>query len=153
VINDFFIIVGGVNIVKVLLPVDGSENSLRAAEFLAQWMQRESAIETTIIAVANIGREYLEMLGMEDRYEEILNKELQPILEKAKKVFEARGLRVETIIGDGEPAEIIAKVVKEGDFDHVVMGRRGMGGIKVLLLGSVTQKVLQLVDCPVTLIK
>jgi len=73
--------------VKVLLPVDGSENSLRAAEFLAQWMQRESAIETTIIAVANIGREYLEMLGMEDRYEEILNKELQPILEKAKKVF------------------------------------------------------------------
>jgi len=60
VINAFyFYIVGGVNIVKVLLPVDGLENSLRAAEFLARWMQRESVIETTVIAVANIGREYL----------------------------------------------------------------------------------------------
>jgi len=52
-----------------------------------------------------------------------------------------------------EIAEEIAENVREGDFDHVIMGRSGRGKLEVLFMGSVTQKVISLVDVPVTIVK
>lgn len=138
---------------KVLLPVDGSDNALRAAEYLARWMQRDDTIRTTLISVANIGRQYMEMLGREEEYLNIVSREVQPILDAAEKVFSKCGLEVDTRVGDGNPGEVIAAVAQEEGFEHIVMGRRGLGALEGIFLGSVSQKVLNLVDCPVTLIK
>jgi len=138
---------------KVLLPVDGSDNALRAAEYLAEWMQRDGTIHTTLISVANIGRQYLEMLGREEEYLNIVSREVQPLLDAAVKKFSKLGLEVATRVGDGNPAEVIASVARDENYDHIVMGRRGLGALEGMFLGSVSQKVLHLVDCPVTLIK
>jgi len=51
------------------------------------------------------------------------------------------------------PAELIAKVAGAGGVEGIVMGTRGMGPIKSLVLGSVATKVIHLVEFPVTLVK
>ena len=53
----------------------------------------------------------------------------------------------------GAPAETIDRIAREDKFDHVVMGTRGLGSIRGLLVGSVATQVLHLVHVPVTLVK
>lgn len=50
----------------------------------------------------------------------------------------------ETVLEHGDPAKIILKVADKEDADLIVLGRRGLGGIRQLLTGSVTDKVMQL---------
>jgi nucleotide-binding universal stress UspA family protein len=49
----------------------------------------------------------------------------------------------------GGPAHDIANVARDHDADVIVVGTRGMGVIAGLLLGSVTQRLLQIAPCPV----
>ena len=58
-----------------------------------------------------------------------------------------------TLARTGQPAEMIAQVAREEDVGHIVIGTRGLGGVKGLLLGSVANQVIQLADIPITLIK
>ncbi len=53
----------------------------------------------------------------------------------------------------GAPAETIDRIAREEKFDHVVMGTRGLGSMRGLIGGSVTNQVLHLVNVPVTLVK
>jgi nucleotide-binding universal stress UspA family protein len=55
---------------------------------------------------------------------------------------------VRTVIEDGDPADRILEVAEREKADLIVMGRRGLGDLKGLLLGSVTHKVAQLSKCP-----
>ena len=49
---------------------------------------------------------------------------------------------------------MIHRIAGEEKADHIIMGTRGLGGIRGLLLGSVSTQVLHLVgDVPVTLVK
>jgi nucleotide-binding universal stress UspA family protein len=59
----------------------------------------------------------------------------------------------ETEILSGDPAETILRVVDTFDIDIVIMGTRGQGGIKSLLLGSQSHKVLSAAPCPVMLVR
>jgi nucleotide-binding universal stress UspA family protein len=55
---------------------------------------------------------------------------------------------VEVLCEVGDPAEIIVSMAHAYPVDLVVLGRRGMGRLAGLLLGSVSQKVVQLVGAP-----
>lgn len=50
----------------------------------------------------------------------------------------------ETILEHGDPARIILNIADKENADLIVLGRRGLGGIRQLLMGSVTDKVMQL---------
>jgi nucleotide-binding universal stress UspA family protein len=53
----------------------------------------------------------------------------------------------------GPAAEIIARVAREQGCDGIVMGSRGLGAVSSVLLGSVSSRVLEITDLPVTLLK
>jgi nucleotide-binding universal stress UspA family protein len=53
----------------------------------------------------------------------------------------------------GRPAERIVKVARERRSGQIVMGMRGLGAIARIVIGSVSMKVVQLADVPVTLVK
>lgn len=53
----------------------------------------------------------------------------------------------------GAPAAAIDRAAREENVDHIIVGTRGLGGVRGLLVGSVATKVLHLVDVPVALVK
>ena len=65
-------------------------------------------------------------------------KELQPSLEG------------EALAVKGQPADVL--LAQAADAEFIVVGRRGLGGFKTLLLGSVSQQVVQHATCPVVVV-
>lgn len=55
----------------------------------------------------------------------------------------------ETTVADGDPADDILQSAKLNDADLIVMGRRGLGSVASLFLGSVSQKVSHGAECSV----
>ncbi len=62
------------------------------------------------------------------------------------------GLRVKTVVKSGDPATCIIEEAQERHVDMIVISTHGRSGFSKWLLGSVTQKVLSTMPCPVTVI-
>lgn len=78
----------------------------------------------------------------------------QQILDSAKLTAERNGVKsVSTLLVDGDPANQILHCIDEHDIDCVVMGSRGLGNIKSLLLGSVSHKVANKAPCTCIAVK
>ena len=80
--------------------------------------------------------------------------------EKAEQVLESTTKEIgdipagcETDILSGDPAEAILRSVETFNIDLIVMGTRGQGDIKSLLLGSQSHKVVSTAPCPVMLVR
>jgi nucleotide-binding universal stress UspA family protein len=67
----------------------------------------------------------------------------------------ARGMPVTTKRVEGGPAAVIAREAETGNYDLIMMGRRGPGleDETAEFLGSVTERVLRRVACPVLVVK
>ncbi|MGQ9552038.1 MAG: universal stress protein [Candidatus Bathycorpusculaceae bacterium] len=75
------------------------------------------------------------------------------ILADGEKMVKAEGVYVETSLIKGHAVEQIVKACREGKFDLVVMGARGLSRIKEMLLGSVSDGVTRHAYCPVLVVK
>ena len=64
---------------------------------------------------------------------------------------EAREVEIETIAVQGQPARALVEVAKGADL--LVVGSRGLGGFRELLLGSVSQQCAQHATCPVVIVR
>ena len=67
--------------------------------------------------------------------------------------FRSEKIKVSTIFKEGHPADTIAQVAADEKFDMVVIGSRGLGGLKKLFLGSVSNAVTQEVKTSVLVVK
>jgi len=61
--------------------------------------------------------------------------------------------KITTFIANGKPAEEIIKFAEEQDADVIVTGRRGIGSLKGLLMGSTSTKVAQMATCTCITVK
>ncbi|MEJ2126446.1 MAG: universal stress protein [Candidatus Bathyarchaeota archaeon] len=77
----------------------------------------------------------------------------EEILAEGKKVVRSEEVPVESIIKEGHIVEEILKTAKEGNYDLIVMGARGISKIKEILLGSVSYGVTSHAPCPVLIVK
>jgi nucleotide-binding universal stress UspA family protein len=72
----------------------------------------------------------------------------QHILSSARATAEEKGVsNIATVIGDGDPAARILACAKQEKADCIIMGSRGLSGIKALLEGSVPRKVSNRAEC------
>jgi len=60
---------------------------------------------------------------------------------------------IEARVVDGDPARVILQCAEEEQADLIVIGSRGVGDLKSLLLGSVSHKVIELATCPCVVVK
>jgi len=60
---------------------------------------------------------------------------------------------VECVVGNGDPAEEILNQAEKAKADLIVTGRRGLGGLASMLLGSVSHKVSQNAPCTCMTVK
>jgi nucleotide-binding universal stress UspA family protein len=76
------------------------------------------------------------------------------ILDAVKFRAEQRGVKaVELLLEHGDPADQIVRAAERHGAELIVMGRRGLGDLQGLLLGSVSHKVCQLADCACLTVK
>jgi hypothetical protein len=85
--------------------------------------------------------------------EQELSKNTRKLLEKVKHRIEKENIECETIVRiDEQPHEPIVQEAKKRNVDLIVMGTRGMSGLKRVLMGSVAQKVIGYAPCPVMVV-
>ena len=133
---------------RILVPIDGSEYAYKALDWALNLAEKDSAdieLLTVIPAVpAFVGPSEKEV---QERAEAMLKETLN----KTKTI--KPNLEISTKILVGRPANKIVEASKEGNFDLIVMGSRGLGGITEFLLGSVADRVADLAQCPVVIVK
>ncbi|MEO6959266.1 MAG: universal stress protein [Burkholderiaceae bacterium] len=138
----------------ILVPVDGSDCSTRAMKFAIEVAKGHDDIVLHLLTVqapiisGNVKR-FISTEAIHSYYQEEGKKALIP----AKSLLDEAGITCEGIIEVGPAARTIAEFVKKNHCDLVVMGTRGLGAVANLVLGSITTKVLHLVEVPVTLVK
>lgn len=138
---------------KVLVAVDGSKISARVAHYAAH-LKKTSSAYITIISVS-LGNPETSDYGLVDP-DFVSESDLasQNALSQTLEIFSQEGLAPdETVKGYGDPAVVITDLAKKDGYSLIIMGSRGLSGVKGVLLGSVSQKVLQIASCPVTIVK
>jgi len=139
---------------KILVPVDGSENATRALKFAIHLATENPSVELFILNIQlPIQSGLVHQFISNELIEKYHASEGGKILEPARELAKAGGVKVTSKIAVGPIGETIADYVAREKCDHVVMGTRGMGGLVNLAIGSVASKVIHIVDVPVTVIK
>ena len=136
---------------KILVALDGSENSRKALETAVRIAQEFDG-KLTLIHVYSIG-------GLADSpkplhgFIEAIRKVGAGILEEEEKKVKVKGVQVETLLREGHVVEEIVKACREGEFDLVVIGARGLSKMKAMVLGSVSDGVTRHAYCAVLVVK
>jgi len=140
---------------RILLPVDGSEASLRAVDqVLKKAGLTKEPMEIHLLNVQLALRQGVTAFVSQRQIEGYHHDEGVKELERARAKLDAAKLPYQFHIGVGEdPAQVIARYARDKKCDQVVMGTRGLGSVAGVLLGSVTTKVLHLLDVPILLVK
>jgi nucleotide-binding universal stress UspA family protein len=141
---------------KILIPVDGSPASLRAVDFALEMAARSPGTSLVLLHVSNIPA--IDLAGAFDEtatdwIQEAASQASAKALKGAIAKCRSANYVFETLTSSGQTAETIAEVARKEGVGHIVMGTRGLGGIKGLLLGSVATQVIHLAEVPITLIK
>ena len=132
---------------KVLVPTDGSESSMKAVRMALDMAKHEGAKITLMSVAFHATRDFDEMPpNIQDK----LDVAARNALNKAKAVFEAEGIPVESDLEAGYvPANNIVEKAREGKYDKVVMGSTGTSALKEVLIGSTAAKVSAHAPCTV----
>ncbi|GGI12649.1 universal stress protein [Gottfriedia solisilvae] len=139
---------------RFLVPVDGSEHSkhaLKSAKRLAQNMGINARI--TLLHIIPSNNINTVAFGVDIDIEQLQVEEVRRILDESAQVLSGSSIQYDSEYHIGDPAEMICKKAKEGDYDIIVMGSRGLSLFSELLLGSVSHKVVQHANCAVMIVK
>ena len=140
---------------RILLPVDGSEAALRAVDHVLKKVGLfKEPSEVHLLNVQLALRQGVTEFVSQKQLDSYHHDEGIKDLASARAKLDAAKLPYQFHIGVGEePAAVIAHYAQDKKCDQVVMGTRGLGSVAGILLGSVTIKVIHLVDIPVLLVK
>ena len=137
---------------RILVPYDGSEQAQQAVSQAAHIARMQGAA-LMLLAVVDLNAEAaFERVSMGDYVPADLKegayRELTKILHEIPE-----GIRVNSMVEIGSPAEVIVETADDEGYDLIVMGSRGLGRWEGFLMGSVSQYVLQHVHCPVMVVR
>jgi nucleotide-binding universal stress UspA family protein len=145
---------------KILLATDGSANSRRALAFAVEMASRYDSELYVLHVIPNmeIPLEVIEYLSAEDIDDSpasfYLEKIGQKIIQQSENECKITGCEnVRTIVLRGDPADMIIEVAKDKQIDIIIVGSRGLRGIKGRLLGSVSRKVSHASECSCLIVK
>jgi nucleotide-binding universal stress UspA family protein len=138
---------------KLLVPVDGSENSLRALDHAIYLAKKAGANITAMNVIENPPTVYVESQKLLNDLLANFRAESAKILDKCRQIAEKSDVRIETVIGEGDAASNIVGYAQKEDFDTIIIGRRGLGRFKEMVLGSISNKVLHHAKCTVMIVK
>lgn len=143
---------------KVLLALDNSKNSLKAVRYVAKTLKPDSMVTMLTVLpdpTAACGLDGPSLIPIFKKniktfctIEDAKKAAMQGFLDEAKKRlveagFSPKNISVRIRKKKAGIARDILKEAKAGKYDTVVMGRRGLTGVKQFVAGSVTNKTFQ----------
>ncbi len=151
---------------RILVPMDHSKHSQRAFDVAIQIAKKFGA-KITLIHVYSVSitpvvvpepstltvgipisrPEYV------SQWTEAARETGSRILAEAENKARAEKVDVDSILIEGHAVQEIVRASKEGNFNLIVMGARGVSHVREMLLGSVTDGVMHHATCPVLVLR
>lgn len=138
---------------RILVPVDGSDHSHRALETALFLSEKLGAKVTAIHVMEEIPVSYIVSEKLLRETVDAYKRENQLTLSKCSEIATKKGLTIKTKLLQGNAGSTILDFCEKEKYDIIIMGSRGMGKFKELVLGSVSSKVLHHSSCHVLIIR
>lgn len=140
---------------KVLLPVDGSDLALDAVRYALTLREQGLKLEFVLANVQEGTHLYEVVLAP---VAQVLEGDIGAAagdhsLQSAQALLKAAGAPFESEVATGGAAPMLIEIAERHGCDAIIMGARGMGGLRGALLGSVSQDLLHRASLPVTIVK
>ena len=139
----------------IIVAVDGSEESDRAVDWAARLAQCDDVPLTVVHVMSRSAsdrvpkdlEEYARIEHVQVTERDLLRRAADKIVDRAAtRAQEAGAPKVDTTVLTGEPARMITAVARDLGANLVVMGCRGLSNVPGMMLGSVSHRMLHLMD-------
>ncbi len=138
---------------KILLATDGSENAIRAGDAAISLAQGLSLPSITIVHIVTTPPSESRMVQAKFDVHSLLETESRKRISRTLADCDNAGITYTLKVAIGDPVEEILTLVRNEQVDIVVIGSRGLGTLKGVLMGSVSQRITHLAPCPVLIVK
>jgi nucleotide-binding universal stress UspA family protein len=137
----------------ILLAIDGSENARRAAEAACGLVRVINGASLVVVYVAPNPPSQSRIMKADFDVHTLLIEDAQAVAGQTLEYIGNAGVPYTLEAGMGDPATEILKAGEKIKAGLIVIGSRGLGSLKGVVQGSVSQKVAQLATCPVMIVK
>jgi nucleotide-binding universal stress UspA family protein len=143
-----------VEIRRILVPIDFSEHADSVLEWAAH-LAAEHASRIVLLHAYHLPVEFQQLEGayLPPDFWSNVKSEAEQSLRRYAERLRAQGLEVDAEVREGYPATVIEEEAVRSGADLIVIGTRGLSGLKHLLLGSIAERVVQKAPCPVLTVK
>lgn len=139
---------------KILLPVDGSDASLDAVRHALR-LASEGLAAAFVLANVQEPANLYELVTAHDPdvLRQVSSGAGAHLLEPAEALLRAAGVAWEREIASGDPAHVLGEMIERHGVDAIVMGARGLGAARSAVAGSVSHWLLTHAPVPVTVVR
>ncbi len=138
---------------RILVPTDGSDNSVRAAEYAVSVAKLLGAEIVVVYVIDTVVLDQVARVSERDGVERELKSDGERYLRYVVGVAGHEGVKASSLLAKGRPYEQIVHLAKELKMDLIVMGTYGRRGAERILIGSVAERVIEYATCPVLVVR
>ena len=134
---------------NIVFATDGSKYSEAATNKVIDFAKSYGS-EIKAVSVVDVTEEFMARApgAVED-----LVKKAKEIVEDVRKKASSEGINAEGIVREGDAYKVIVNIAKKQEANAIMMGSHGRTGLRRLLMGSVTERVIGNAPCPVLIVK
>ena len=143
-----------IRVQRILVPLDFSRHTDSVLEWAAH-LAEEHQSRLLLLHAYHLPVEFQQLEGayLPQDFWASVKAEAEQNLNRYAEPLRQRGLAVDLIVREGYQATVIEEEAVEQHADLIVIGTRGLSGLKHLLLGSIAERVVQKAPCPVLTVK
>lgn len=138
---------------KILIPTDGSDYSIRAAEYGIKIAKMLGAQVMVVYVIDNVVLSQIAKVSEQETVERELKEDGQRYINYVLSLAQQAGVKAGSLLAKGRPFEQIVHLAKGLGMDLIVMGTYGRRGAERILIGSVAERVIEYASCPVLVVK
>ena len=146
----------------ILIATDGSEPAVAAARYVRTFVNPQTVDKITVLAVVRpiSGAAFFGEMGMGvvpqetwDALSDAASSAADAAIQDVVAIVHDLTPNIDTITRQGSPADEIVHAAEALGVGLIVVGSRGWGEVRSVLLGSVSERVLHLAHCPVLVVR
>jgi nucleotide-binding universal stress UspA family protein len=143
-----------IEIRRILVPIDFSSHAEPVLEWAAH-LAKQHGSKILLLHAYHLPVEFQQMEGayLPPEFWANVKTEAKQTLDRSADELREQGLDVEAIVREGYAATVIEEEAERQEADVIIIGTRGLSGLKHLLLGSIAERVVQKAPCPVLTVK